>query len=241
MTKNQWDEELRHVEQVFEVWEAHSVERNSAVVGDPADDIRLQYRPLDYKTFRVGTAAFRKQNDKESPYQMPGYLAASPVDLGEPKLYPMVSFVMRVRQSKLDLAVRMVTYFVDGDVVDGHGWRFECADNPVDGERDGFHAYPHVQRISAWSKNGPGLFPEVWGNGPLPEYERLAAHQITVNESKPAFPLPCKTPAGVIVAAMASIYGGRAVVDMVRNSAGMSKDLVNEIKSILRIDDNRLG
>jgi hypothetical protein len=122
----------------------------------------------------------------------------------------------------------LVTFYVLADTVHATGWRLELADPASDDSSPRRHGVPHVQRISSWSKtDDEGFF--LNREAPLRLGDRERA--LHVNETRPAFPLPVESAAGLLVAAMGSLYGGPSTRAMLEGLA-MSQ-LQGELDGIL--------
>lgn len=237
----EWKDQLDEVEAVITAWSDASRMRVRTVTSDDASDYLGYFQSFSITNFKSELKGFRskRHDDKWVPFS--GYLTAKPVDVGSPAMFPLVKFVMRVKADELELAIRLVTFFVNETEteidqnlygsIDAHGWRFETADSasPDDTVTTAFHNYPHVQRIMAWEKNGLGLYPPEMANPPA-KSQRLQSAKW--NESRPAFPLPCASPAGVVIAAIASLYGAEETTKMLE-TISLDRSVRLEVKQML--------
>ena len=158
-----------------------------------------------------------------------------------------MQFVVRKGGDRLDLSVRVVTYYLDiglkgigadetiGYLVMADGWRFEMADIGTSGG-DGFHHFPHVQRTTSWDEGK--VTPSLGFHAPheFDPKNHPALNSVTRNESRPAFPLPAMTPAGVVVSTMAALYGANLTSKILLNYEGKPLPFVEEIRRILVVD-----
>jgi hypothetical protein len=238
-----WKDQLDDVYAVVRAWSDISSTLDRSVTTDEAYNYREVFDAFTAEAFSRAVKDFKSKAVDEDWFELPGYLRARPVNVGEPTLFPLVRFVVRVKKNELEIMVRLVTYFVNEsetaiDVelygsLDAHGWRFESPDrlDPGQESSERFHHYPHAQRIMAWTKDGEGLFPPGLGN--IPKHnERLRA--MKWNESRPAFPLGCDSPAGVVAAAVASLYGADITAEMVEH-VNLDDAVVKELRAMLRV------
>ena len=240
-----WEDELDRIKALVQAWESHARSLTLSVPTDEAHRYRDVFDRFTYKAFLNDLDNFKRSVSKTEWTEIGGFLHAPPIEIGHPPvLFPVVRFVMRVVDGQVELMVRLATFFVNATqsdidpevygAIDAHGWRFETADVPGNDQGDGlgesFTHYPHAQPIMAWAKKGKGLFP--------PNREEPFAHEMRLlapawNESRPAFPLSCNTPAGVIIAAMTTLYGSVRTNRMLETTPN-DPALKREIKAVLR-------
>lgn len=238
-----WKSDLENVQMVVRAWsDASRIPHD--VKTDSASEYRHGFDAFSMGGFDEDLRRFIRMDKKAQAdwTQVGGFLHARPIEVGSPILFPLVSFVVRVTGAHAELMIRIASFFLDLTEeeekyggLDAHAWRFETPDAPGsdagDGTGDSFHHFPHAQPIMAWVKDGPGLFPPK-REGPFgKEDARLTAQKW--NENRPAFPLPCSSPAGVVISAMAALYGNKKTIDIL---APMSRDndMTNEINAVLR-------
>lgn len=139
-------------------------------------------------------------------------------------LWPLLGFQLRVPENSdvLELTIRLVLYATDdAGFVDAWGWRFDSPDSDGDGSGSEFHPYYHVQHISRWERGShafqpPGFPPPLPGGE-----EHFAQRPKSMPETRPAFPIPCRSPSGMVMAAMVSIYGPRPTSKVVEAIASL--------------------
>ena len=233
----QWKAELRGFRSVVEAWESHSRQYPTSVKSNVADRFRQRYTPLLTESlWNKQVKDFIEHNesgvDATKGFAFTGYLLAPPVAIGSPALFPLVIFFLKLRGDSLEVAVRVATFFVDKhayDAVDVHGWRFDMADPPAAGPKN--HSYPHVQRIVSWRPSDPNFYPQG-ALEPGSTGDQMAGPSI--NASRPAFPLPCTTPAGVVIAAMTSLYGPETTSKILESVKTKPATLREEMNRVLR-------
>ncbi|WP_217182977.1 hypothetical protein [Streptomyces sp. AC495_CC817] len=160
---------------------------------------------------------------------MSTYLAAVPVPSNEsdPILHPLVKFGARRYGAELDICLRVAVYYEHEGELYADGWRFEMADTDDTGT-DHHHHFPHVQSISGW---------EPFRRGSHGFHYEYVAHSDghtgldarLMNESRPAVPLACRTPTGLIVATMAALYGARRTSQILEPYSNKPASLVDEL------------
>ena len=206
------------LKRVVEAWDAYSLAKEKSIPSDLASEFRNYFPEFTMRGFSAELQKLLARDRLEEMHPVGGYLRALSVTEGapQPQLSPLVRFFIRIIEGEIEIMVRMAILFVDPSerteerygAVAAQGWRFESADIPGaemgDGSGNAFHHFPHVQPINAWEKQGKGLFPPEWDE-PIAGAEALVAP--TWTESRPAIPLRCSRPAGVIIAAMAALYG----------------------------------
>ncbi len=240
-----WKDDLVRVKALVQAWDADAQVLPKEVATDEAHRYRESFRSFTYKGFSKELDTFIASNDKSNWKAIGGFLRASPVQIGHPPvLFPLVRFFVRVIDGHVELMVRLATFFINfteneidqsaSGAIDAHGWRFETADVPGghagDGTTEAFHHYPHAQPITAWSLKGKGLFPPN-RDVPHPHEKRLVASMW--NESRPAFPLPCDSPVGVVVAAMTTLYGSvrtKRILEKTPNDQYLQRDITAVIR-----------
>lgn len=224
---------------VIDAWSSYST-GHSSEDSDQADSYRLYFPQLRMRTIRNSLDTAKAHAGESAWDYLPQYIHATPIRIGKPELYPVVQFVVRKFDDRLDLSVRVATYYVGKDspssasLVMADGWRFEMPDVGI-GAGDGFHHFPHVQRTTSWDagKVVPSLgfhAPKIFDSINYPALDHSAT-----NESRPAFPLPSRTPAGVVVCAMASLYGANATNRILLNYEGKPVSFRKELESIITI------
>ena len=162
------------------------------------------------------------QDFKETPHS--AYVVGAPARYGDPFLYPVTLVCLSMKLGQLVASVRMVTFYELEQAVRGIGWRLEQGDPSHNAQTGAWNGTSHVQRIRAWQLNGdPGFFQAADEEMSVDQVER-ASH---LNESKPAFAIPALTPAGLLVAAMGSLYGASATRTILESQAlsGMAAEL----------------
>ena len=218
------------INRVVEAWHTYSDAKQRSVPNDAASRFREYFPRFTMRGFTTELRSFMRRDRTDQMHALGGYFQALGVTEGspQPQLSPLVRFYMRIVSGEIELMVRMAVLFVDPSerredrygAITAHGWRFESADIPGgemgDGTGDGFHHYPHVQPINAWEKKGKGLFPVEWTD-PIAGAEALVAPDW--NEARPAIPLRCSRPAGVVIAAMTALYGSNTTHRILETTA----------------------
>lgn len=247
MSGQLWDEHAKVLINVIDAWSSYSAGYPSDET-DEADFYRLKFRPLDVHSVSKALSRAKARRGDTAWEYLSQYLYAMPIRVGSPELYPVVQFVVRKGEGHLDLSVRVATYYLAtglkrtgtnketiGPLVMADGWRFEMADIGSGGG-DGFHHFPHVQRTTSWDEGK--TTPSLGFHAPQ-EFDPTnhpALNSISRNESRPAFPLPASTPAGVVVSTMASLYGANLTSKILLNYEGKPLPFVEEMKRILAVE-----
>lgn len=171
--------------------------------------------------------SFYRVRDRSGWTSMKGFYSAAAVEVrtrdgsGPQVLWPLVAMELREKNSLLEISLRVGIFYLDSDQVAAYGWRFDSADSDGDGTGLGFHHYPHVQQISSWEQGRLNFMPPKYKT-PLPkDVTDWVQEDRQVLETRPAFPLACSTPAGLMVAVLVAIYGGRGAMNIVAG-AGVS-------------------
>ncbi|CAM5787429.1 hypothetical protein [Cellulomonas persica] len=153
------------------------------------------------------------------------HFVLTPVRAHPPLLYPVARLEVSVKSGVVCISLRLVVHSHDdisGDLR-ARGWRYESADTgPSGGSR--FHAFPHVQAISGWTRDNPDIHP------PGDQGHELLLDD-AVHEGRPAFPLRGTRPCGVLIAAMGSLYGAEQTLLMLETTPG--KPLRDEAEAVL--------
>ncbi len=203
-----WQKDLDLIVRILEAWHSYEPPRSAQVPANRADDTRHGYVPV----FNPGMA--RKQRSQFSADVVAGRLGRNPATLGglsesrrywrrQPSVIPILTVGVHFRDGALTIHLRVVTFFDEkNDIVDAHGWRLDMADAaPASGEPGpGHHAFPHVQRITGWLPSVhtfhlPGVDPAEVEDAYGPNMNAPS-----LNESRPAFPLPvCSAPGMLVV------------------------------------------
>lgn len=162
-----------------------------------------------------------------SDQELSAFVVGPPSRLNEPNLYPVSLLCFGRKGDVLSLAVRVATFYeLDGDVF-AVGWRLEMGDSTTARQTSAWNEYAHVQQITSWRPSGDVGF-DPGGVVSTKNASVMARH---INESRPAFPLAVETTAGLMVAAMCSLYGALDTREML---AGVNLgDHVAEMKRIL--------
>lgn len=244
--KSAWKRELRVVLDLLRVWSEYDPPMTAQVGTNRADSTRTLYTPA----FNWGQV--RRQHDEfveradagtlgSDPFPIGGFMQVAAVGIGRPILFPLVTAALRLRGEELELLLRVVAFYVDEhfEWVDAHGWRLDMADPmPSDGRAPGLghHRFPHVQRITGWLPSESTFFPPgvPSANKPFQWGENMSGPSL--NESRPAFPLPVETAGGVVVAAMAALYGASTTMEIFGNVDRPSGELRREANRIVGAD-----
>lgn len=241
MTEVTWKQELRLVSELLEKWNGFLIQpTHGRATSDTADRFRQQFSPInDTGMLRDHVRQFIERIESghgspEDPFQLGGYMIVPEVTAGTPRLFPLVTCVVCVREGELQLTLRVVTFFTDGimECTDAHGWRFDMSDALADGEPAGprHHHFPHVQRVISWRPSESNFYPPVQ-LAPRSTGDNMAGP--TLNATRPAFPLPVSSPAGLIIAAMASLYGAEITVGIVENVISKPARLRRDMSTVL--------
>lgn len=237
-----WQKELDLIIRILEAWYSYEPPRSAQVPANRADDTRHGYLPA----FNPGMARSQQSQFSadvvagrlgRSPTTVGGYIPVAPIGIGSPALFPILTVGVHFRDGTLTIHLRVVTFFLDGknDMVDAHGWRLDMADPPpTNGESgSGHHSFPHVQRITGWlpsvhTFHMPGLDPAEMEAAYGPNMNAPS-----LNESRPAFPLPMCSAPGMLVVAMASLYGAKTTEEILVNVDRRPRAFLDETQAIL--------
>jgi hypothetical protein len=184
--------ELRDLSTVASVWS--SVAREDSTKRDP----RVAAVVSSFPDLQ-GDALYKQFSGHANDFAEKGFsrfVIGSPVTSDPPSLYPVAMICVGKRGDSLRASVRVVTYYELDESVRGIGWRLDLADLNDENRTSRWNGTAHVQRINNWR---PGDAPGF-----------IEALDEAAGSAKPAFPLPVKTPAGLLIAAMVSLYGTEA-------------------------------
>ena len=243
--KGAWKRELRLVLELLRVWSEYEPPMTARVPTNRADLSRTLYMPaFDWGRVRRQQEEFLKRADAgtlgSGPFPIGGFIQVAAVGVGKPTLFPLVTAALRLRGEELELLLRVVAFYMDEhfECVDAHGWRLDMADPmPLNGKAPGpgHHRFPHVQRITGWVPSETTFFPlgVPSANKPGQWGENMSGPSL--NESRPAFPLPVETAGGIVVAAMAALYGAATTMEIFGNVDRPSVQLRREANRIVGI------
>ena len=227
-----WNDEAKVLDKVISAWCQEGSTSDSRPI-DRAANVRESFPPFPGSLSEPIRNCSNSNQSNEEWFEAPGFLSAHPVEVENPTLYPVVRFSIRRRQGNLEVAVRIAAfYLIAVNKVAADGWRFEMPDSGHVAT-DKFHHFPHVQRISGW-KPGDKLGFSPPGTTNESVSGELVDSVTGFNEKRPAFPLPCSSAAGVVIAVMASLYGANKTNRILENYVNKPKWLKEEITAILR-------
>lgn len=213
MSDKVWKHQLEELKVVMSGWEQRSAITRDIETG-ASSELRAWFPASDYRKLNAALATFARTQDKRDDQEIDCFVLLPAVPVEPPVMFPIAKLVLKVRHDQLHLGLRLAVFYDLDDEIHVQGWRFESADDAADGQNVRFHHFPHVQRITAWQKASEGLHPPSWT--PNSGF-RMATHR-HVHEVRPAFPLRGETPAGIAVAAMASLYGSDLTLEYLEGS-----------------------
>lgn len=208
MSDRQWKHQLDELKIVLSGWEQKAALTRDIETG-PSSDLRDWFPVSDFRGLVKAIDDFVRHSDKSDDRELGEHFLLPAISADEPVMFPVGKLVLKVREDALHIGLRVAVFYDHSDLIHARGWRFESADDPADGNRDRFHHFPHVQRITSWAKSTTGLHPPSW----MPGIGFDMAEEGHVHEIRPAFPLRGQSPAGIAVAAMASLYGSTKTLE----------------------------
>ncbi|MDB6427100.1 hypothetical protein [Curtobacterium sp. 20TX0008] len=234
-----WSEATKRFYDVMLAWEASSPADIDST--SPADAYRNYFSRTNAQVLRKHLNEYEKaRGEVKINYVQDCFLPAPIATADGLALYPVVMFGFGKRDDMPNMNVRIVTYYEQDARLYASGWRFELPDGGPDGgpgTGDHFHHFPHVQAISSWQKivdgsDDKGFHAPFWYDPDV----NAGLNRRHVLESRPAFPIPCTTPAGVIVCVIAALYGSNGARRILENYPAIPPPLLEEIRQIVRID-----
>ncbi|MET9269373.1 hypothetical protein [Kribbella sp. NPDC003557] len=175
-----------------------------------------------------------------------GFVVGAPIVVAEPALVPVALILMRKPGDTLEISIRVATYFVRSGEVDVHGWRFDMGDpmpksGPEKKPSPRAHYFPHAQRIAGWSMNAPaGLgYEDFYAHANAVADESLevegGSEDGDINETRPAFPLRSRSSPGLLVCALAALYGSSVTREILEAAPSLPSWLLEESRHIIGI------
>ncbi|MCI1019660.1 hypothetical protein HWD99_13600 [Microbacterium sp. C5A9] len=236
MSDKIWQHQLEELKVVMAGWEQKAELTRDIEVGQ-ASELREWFPSVDYRKLHTSLDDFGRRAVRERDREIKEFLRLPAVTADEPVMFPIAKLVLKVRHDELHLGLRIAVLYDHEGETHAHGWRFESADDRSDGVASRFHHFPHVQRIIGWSKGVPGLHPQAWAPGigyPMGVQNHL-------HEIRPAFPLRGRTPAGIAVAAMASLYGAPLTLEYLEGADASCTTCNTERLDVLCHDGGGVG
>jgi hypothetical protein len=136
------------------------------------------------------------------------YVWGPPVTEKTPVLHPIAKVRASVEGNRLKLDLRLFLFFVEEGKTSASGWRFDTAE-PTKDDKPALHPYPHAQAIVSFDGAGSARLDEL-----TPGLDRI----VTLNESRPAFPLRGATSVGLTAAMVAALHGAPEARAIVRDA-----------------------
>lgn len=140
---------------------------------------------------------------------------------------PVASVQLTEENGHLQACLRVAAYHLDlRGALAADGWRFESGEVTNNAP----HPWAHVQRTTRWHKEDQTLLDplltqaESAAGGP----EAAADCPHIVNESRPAIPLGCASPAGLALTMIGSLHGGPFVQDLIDTDVKLKQALHRE-------------
>lgn len=137
-----------------------------------------------------------------------GVMRGPPLDKEFP-MHPVARMRLAVRDDGALAVCLRVALFYEHPEADVHGcvgWRFETAED--DNQP---HPFLHAQSITTWNGSASLFSPYPEAQGSAYNYPDIAR----VNERRPAFPLPGRSPPALAAAMLASFYGAHRAAEWV--------------------------
>lgn len=218
-----WRKELKAVASVLNSWVQATNEQSA--LGSLKTDAAALYRDR-FTSMGAGEptnelVSFARCGNRTIWNPLDGFHAAAGVEVrtrdgsGTQALWPLIAFALREKNSTLEMSVRVGIFYLESDQIGAYGWRFDSPDSDGNGTGPAFHHYAHVQAISSWAEGKLNFMPP---GSPTPRPQDVThwvEEEKQVLETRPAFPLACTTPAGLLVAVLVSIYGGRRTLEII--------------------------
>lgn len=247
MTSGNWKKQLGTLQSVLAAWAHYTNEWDRDVnwPRDNAADYRLYFQQMGAGGEPdIELEQYASVSDKQEWTTLEGFFSPAGVPLkgrddGAPDLlWPLLTLSLRVCNDELEIMVRVGVYFMDEyGSVNAYGWRFDSADSGTEGSANLFHHYAHVQQISGWEIGRQVFVPPNWpeaANGSEKDNVQLPMRML---ETRPAFPLACTSPAGLLAAVVVSLYGGRRAAQVLQSVALSTHIEVERVMAGQRIVD----
>jgi len=242
-----WRKELATLQSVLAAWARYTDEweRDAKRPKDDAADYRGFFKKMGAGGEPdIELEHYASVGNKQEWLTLDGFFSPAGIPLkgrdeGQPDLlWPLLTLSLRVLQDELEMMVRVGVYFVDEyGSVDAYGWRFDSADSGAEGAGDLFHHYAHVQQISGWEIGRQVFVPPNWPEAPSGGEDDSVQRPLRMLETRPAFPLACTSPAGLLAAVVVSLYGGRRAASVLQSVALSTHIDVERVMAGQRIVD----
>jgi len=147
---------------------------------------------------------------------------------------PLASVSLREEGEGLHVCLRLGVYYVDrnGELA-ADGWRFESGEMATGAP----HPWAHVQRTIGWRKDDHSLLVPL---GLESVSEQMAQNREgrcphIVNESRPAIPLGCSSPAGLALTMIGSVHGAPFVQGLFEGDEKLKRGVLQVERDVLRL------
>lgn len=247
MTSARWKRQLSSLQGVLAAWAHYTNEwdREPDRPKDGAADYRLFFKQMGAGGEPdIELEHYASFGNKQEWTTLEGFFAPAGIPLkgrdeGDPDLlWPLVTLSLRVINDELEIMVRVGVYFVDEHgSVNAYGWRFDSADSGSEGVGNLFHHYAHVQQISGWEMGRQVFVPPKWPEAASGKEQESVQRPLRMLETRPAFPLACTSPAGLLAAVVVSLYGGRRAASVLQSVASSTHIDVERVMAGQRIVD----